>query len=133
MIAAVVELVVHKAAGAKRPIVEGNLQVSPAVSTLLPSVGPKAAAGGGGAGTRQRAAVNCFDLPVDLCVAIRQGNLISLGFLYPYVLGYMEMVYASLVQMLVAAGNTELCLLAAVNGGLGIVVALDFMFHILPL
>jgi hypothetical protein len=93
-------------------------------------------------------AANCFSLPVEVCIAIRRANLNSIAFAYPYVLGYLVVALSSLMQTLLAATRAgavvidvnlvltlaqQASLIVALLGGLGIVVEVDHLYHILPM
>lgn len=91
---------------------------------------------------------NCFSLPVELCIAIRRANLHSIAFAYPYVLGYLAVTLASLMQTLLAATQAgtmvvdanlaltlaqQASLIVALLGGMGIVVQVDRLYRMLPM
>lgn len=91
---------------------------------------------------------NCFSLPVEICIAICRANLNSIAFAYPYVLGYLAVTLASLMQTLLAATQAgtmvidanlaltlaqQVSLIVALLGGVGIVVEVDRLYRMLPM
>ena len=117
-----------------------------------PSTSSNSGAGGSGSsgGGAVGQAVNCFDLPIELCIALRRGNLVSIKYVYPYVLGYLVVAWDGLLQTLLAALSAtpgqlvidaqlalvllqQAALLVALFGGLGIVITVDYLFGMVPM
>jgi hypothetical protein len=115
------------------------------------SGGSSGAGGSGSSGGRAIGqAVNCFDLPIELCVALRRGNLQTIKYVYPYVLGYLVVAWDGLLQTLLAALSAtpgqlvidaqlvllllqQAAVLIALFGGLGIVITVDYLYGMVPM
>lgn len=124
---------------------------APATAAVAVATSPPGSGAGGnprGLTGRSGLAANCFYLPVELCLMIRGGNLQSIGFAYPYVLGYMPVVAINILQTLMSASKTgalvldaqlllilaqQFCLVVALLGGLGLVISLDRLYRMLPM
>jgi hypothetical protein len=125
-------------------------------ATAAAAVGAAAAAVGGGSsasgGTFGAAtnpmALNCFSLPIELCVGIRRGNLESIKYAYPYLFGYYTLVLIQLYQTIMNASSTgtmvvdaqlllslleQMSTLTALNGGLVTLVTADRLMQMMPM
>lgn len=95
------------------------------------------------------AGTNCFQLPQQTCVSLREAHLTSLAYAYPYVLGFFTSTWAQLLQILLqllqaTSGAVvldvklllrlaeQLSTLAALFGGIGIVASVHRYFEIIP-
>lgn len=125
------------------------------LGSSAPAVGSSSGAAttsgvGGGAAAGNNLAINCFSLPIELCIALRRANLDVARWAYPYVLGYLAVAWAGLLQTLLAATSAVpgqlvldaqlllvLCqqatLIVALLGGLMIVATADRLYRMLPM
>lgn len=95
------------------------------------------------------AGTNCFQLPQQTCVSLREAHLASISYAYPYVLGFFISTWAQLLQGLLQLLQAtpgavvldvglllrlaeQLSTLAALYGGLGIVASVHQYFEIVP-